>query len=142
MRHKAAFSSAKRAFTLIELLVVISIVAVLAALILPALQKAKLRATVAACLNLQKQLGTAWQTYSGDNRDQIVNMGDSYNQPGGENGWRVRPGNGWTPPGIPPVTTDQDANVKWDQLGYKEGALYPYAPNLDVIHCPLKNAGS
>jgi prepilin-type processing-associated H-X9-DG protein/prepilin-type N-terminal cleavage/methylation domain-containing protein len=50
-------------FTLIELLVVISIIAVLAAILLPSLQRATDLARSGACLNNQKQILLGWQMY-------------------------------------------------------------------------------
>ncbi len=54
-------------FTLIELLVVISVIALLLAILMPALRKAQAQARTAACAAQLRQFGLAWNQYAGDN---------------------------------------------------------------------------
>jgi prepilin-type N-terminal cleavage/methylation domain-containing protein/prepilin-type processing-associated H-X9-DG protein len=66
----------KPAFTLIELLVVISVIAILAALLLPALARAKSQARTTYCLNNKRQLTVAWLMYAQDSRDYLAYNSD------------------------------------------------------------------
>src|ERR1051326_2247998 len=67
-RRKPVFAR-KEGFTLIELLVVVAIIAILAALLLPALAKAKTKAELIYCLNNLKQVAVFVQLYTDENRD-------------------------------------------------------------------------
>ena len=78
VRQKATERNDARgvAFTLIELLVVIALIALLAAMLLPAISKAKVRTQGMACLNNNRQLAAAWLLYADDQNDRLpYNLG-------------------------------------------------------------------
>ena len=117
-------------FTLIELLVVIAIIAILAALLLPALARAKLKATEAVCLSNQKQLMLAALMYGSQNDDKIVGYGsmDGYiNITAGTASWL-------NPVAANSVQALAELTAQLQSPGIDP--LYKYANNIAVIHCP------
>lgn len=114
--------NARAGFTLIELLVVIAIIAILASMLLPALAKAKQKATAAKCASNAKQLTLAWFMYPHDFNERLVP-----NLLNDRNAW------------IGGVVLDFPGATNVDDI--KQGKLYPYNTSLGIYQCPSDTVG-
>lgn len=105
-----------RGFTLIELLVVIAIIAILLAVLVPALKRVKEQGKRIVCLSNLRQMMICWEMYAEENDDKIV--------PGGTVAgcWVRWPGAGAT----------EQARIQ----GIEEGLLFPYCASVDIYRCP------
>src|SRR5713226_630201 len=110
-------------FTLIELLVVIAVIGILAALLIPALSKAKARAQSATCQNHLKQLQAGWLMYLHDHEDQLVPNKDGPDDTGN---WVSFSGS-W-------VLGNAEVDTSTNNI--VNGALFTYQPNAAIYRCP------
>ncbi len=111
--------SNRKAFSLIELLVTIAVIAILTALLLPSLNKARESGRTAVCSGNMRQIGLAMTSYAGDNNDLLV----------------------------PWYYKDNNADWRWTQLLFGgENAKANYMNNkglylhVDLFSCPSQSA--
>lgn len=119
-------------FTLIELLVVIAIIAVLMAILMPALRAAKEQGNRAVCLSNLKQLTLAWILYTNDNDGRIPYSDVWWS-------WRASPAYGpcwteWYDTPMVPLSGDPDKDDWYN--GFKKGTLWKYCKNAKLYKCP------
>jgi prepilin-type N-terminal cleavage/methylation domain-containing protein/prepilin-type processing-associated H-X9-DG protein len=142
----------RKGFTLVELLVVIAVIALLMAILLPALRKARIQAKRVACLSGLRQLLTAWMAYADNSDGKLVNGGQA---PGNSPTNAVREKYWCTP--LPPVpATDEIGTFNttiydWQldetlasglpyeerELLLKQGALFKYCNDVRLYRCPM-----
>jgi prepilin-type N-terminal cleavage/methylation domain-containing protein len=120
---KRSAPNKRKGFTLIELLVVIAIIAILAALLLPSLSKARDQARTVQCLSNLKQLQIAHFTYTDDNSGfMVLNYDSSDSSPNPASGT-----NSWVLGEVRAYSRDPDL---------LHGTLFPYTKGLGIYKCP------
>jgi prepilin-type N-terminal cleavage/methylation domain-containing protein/prepilin-type processing-associated H-X9-DG protein len=129
-------SAGEAGFTLIELLVVIAIIALLMAVLLPALGRARKQGKRAVCLSNLKQLLLGWTAYAETYDGKLANGGQSSTL-------REIKENYWCTQAEPPDGEYDWSFFPWDMSTLqkridklKTGSLWPYLKNPDIYRCP------
>ena len=119
----------KKAFTLIELLVVIAIIAILMAILMPALNRAREQGKRAMCLGNVKQLMLAWIMFA-DDHDQRIVSGNA----GGMGGWV---GKGWDDGYGGGAMLSKEEQIR----AIHRGTLWDYVKDEGLYKCPTGVSG-
>lgn len=125
------------AFTLIELLVVIAVIAILAALLLPGLGNAKIRAQSTMCLSNLRQLQTGWELFTGDHDGTLPPNSD------GQDAGRDADHPGWVAGNleIGPPSDAADTTLLVGSQYAEFGSIGGYTSSANVYRCPGDKSG-
>jgi prepilin-type N-terminal cleavage/methylation domain-containing protein len=119
----------KNAFTLIDLLVVIAIIAILAAMLLPALSQAKNRAQETTDLNNNRQLMLGMVMYASDQNDTLPGCGWGTSDDCWAHAKNVPTYGSATPATFPTLLSNQVTFAR-------QGQIYPYVKTEKIFMCP------
>jgi len=157
-------SFSEEGFTLVELLVVIAIIALLMAVLLPALNRARTQAKRIVCLSGLKQLTLGWMTYASGNNDKLVN-GSAYSGAHSPcptcpvpadplNSCAASLPNNPANPSSTQEAADHKNELPWigsyniltapdcgKKCAIDTGALWRYIQDYKLYHCPTGNKG-
>jgi prepilin-type N-terminal cleavage/methylation domain-containing protein/prepilin-type processing-associated H-X9-DG protein len=121
LRHTAGF-------TLIELLVVIAIVAILAALLVPSLSKAKAKGRQILCLNNYRQLQLCWHMYADDNNEALTP--NATLSSGNREGFIA----------TPDTWINGNAYTDTTSSNIEHGVLFNYNRSVQIYKCPADHS--
>ena len=131
MRRKTA------GFTLIELLVVIAIIAVLLAILMPALHRVREQGRRAVCLNNLKQLALAWIMYADENNDKIASGAGGVDRTVDGKPERPWVGRCWASD----YQSGGQMSESMQKTEIKNGTLWPYVKETKLYRCPTGARG-
>jgi prepilin-type N-terminal cleavage/methylation domain-containing protein len=124
----------RRAFTLIELLVVIAIIAILMAILMPALRLARDQGRRVHCVSNVRSLTMAWYMYQDENDNKLINANvprsNQFRNPPEGFCWVEPPQDGGG------NYTGENPTLQDELRGIERGTLYSYVKNVDIYRCP------
>jgi prepilin-type N-terminal cleavage/methylation domain-containing protein/prepilin-type processing-associated H-X9-DG protein len=144
----------EKAFTLIELLVVIAIIALLLAILMPALNVVKEQAAQIPCLANMKTLGQGFYMYQLENNGALLSAytwarswangtrPNSLRAAFAYDAWVYGPLSYGASGAMNDEVATSNASIEYEQNGIREGKMWPYVKNIKSYHCPADKRAS